>query len=198
MSDGFTQWLRRSIERLKTQPHEIKSHVAFVVALSITSIVALVWATTLPARFETIDGTGVADVRRGAEEAKSLLEHVKEQVPTTKRTNDSSLRAGTVRDTTHVHDTAPSGSVDVGTPLNERIDALMKQIATTTDTRTTEKYAQPIPSGTAPTLVDEPQTQTTVQPSDDAAGVGKSTATSTSELYDAPPGTVPILIETRP
>jgi hypothetical protein len=188
MSGGFTQWMQRSLERLKNQPYEIKSHVAFVVALSLTSIIALVWATTLPARFETlssaIDDAGVAEVGKGAQQAQSVLDRTIERLPTTQKANE----------TVHKERNTPSAQAGVGAPLNERIDALLKQIATTSDTRATETDTQRVVADTVPTSIIDAQ-QTIVSP---PRGIAENTATNTDELYSVPPGTVPILIETRP
>jgi hypothetical protein len=47
-------WYRTWATRLRAQPPEVKSHIAFVAAGVATTLVALVWVTTLPARFATI------------------------------------------------------------------------------------------------------------------------------------------------
>ncbi len=53
------------LERLRTKPHYVKTRYAFLVALSVTFLILVVWVSTLPARFaelsimqaEHIEGT---------------------------------------------------------------------------------------------------------------------------------------------
>jgi hypothetical protein len=47
-------WYRTWATRLRAQPPEVKSHVALVAAGVATTLVAVVWVTTLPARFATV------------------------------------------------------------------------------------------------------------------------------------------------
>ncbi|MFM2374658.1 MAG: hypothetical protein RLZZ234_653 [Candidatus Parcubacteria bacterium] len=49
-----SHWYQKIITQLRQQPPEVKSHVALIAAGTLTTLVALVWVTTLPARFATI------------------------------------------------------------------------------------------------------------------------------------------------
>jgi len=69
--------MKRFIKRLQEQPREVKSHAAFIGAVAATALVALVWVTTLPARFSSVAG-GV-DVKHNV---ATLAESVKSELPT--------------------------------------------------------------------------------------------------------------------
>lgn len=45
------------LERIRKQPQHIRSHFAFGSALGITALIAVIWSTTLPARFATLGDT---------------------------------------------------------------------------------------------------------------------------------------------
>jgi hypothetical protein len=61
-------WYTRWVERLREQPAPVKSQVALFGAIIVTSLIALVWVTTLPARFSTLSGAG-SSVRAGVAES---------------------------------------------------------------------------------------------------------------------------------
>jgi hypothetical protein len=51
-------WYRRAIERIRAEPREVRSQIAFLSALCITVVIALIWSTTLPARFGSVATIG--------------------------------------------------------------------------------------------------------------------------------------------
>lgn len=61
------RWYTRWIERLRSQQPAVKSQVALIGAVTVTTIIAVVWVTTLPARFSALGGASSA-VRDGVSE----------------------------------------------------------------------------------------------------------------------------------
>jgi hypothetical protein len=51
------------LDRLRAKPAPVKTQVAFWTALSATAIIATIWMTTVPARFERPPETAKADTR---------------------------------------------------------------------------------------------------------------------------------------
>ncbi len=66
--------MRRHIEKLKQQPEEHRQTLALGVALLFTALVALVWFSTLGARFAALE---VQRVTATANEAKEALSQLK-------------------------------------------------------------------------------------------------------------------------
>lgn len=85
--------IRKWILHLREQPRHMKSHVAFIGAGVVTSIIALVWMTTVPARFESV--SNIADVvpRDSAALLQDALSPALEQNPSPKLSEEETLRA---------------------------------------------------------------------------------------------------------
>ncbi len=60
--------LPRWVENLRKQTPAVKSQVALIGAVTVTTVIAVVWVTTLPARFSALGGAGSA-VRDGVSES---------------------------------------------------------------------------------------------------------------------------------
>ncbi len=56
------------LERLRKKPQHVRARVAFGSAVGITAIIALVWSTTLPARFANLGST----LDEGTQEAAAI------------------------------------------------------------------------------------------------------------------------------
>gem|GEM_PF-6837773 len=61
--------MKQLIKQIQQRPHAVKSNFAFIAASVCTSVVVLIWLTTLPARFSDI-GKGAGTVQNSA-----LTEH---------------------------------------------------------------------------------------------------------------------------
>lgn len=59
--------LPRWVQNLRKQTPAVKSQVALIGAITVTTVIAVVWVTTLPARFSALGGAGSA-VRDGVSE----------------------------------------------------------------------------------------------------------------------------------
>lgn len=63
--------MKQLIKQIQQQPHVVKSNFAFIGASVCTGIIALIWLTTLPARFSDI-GKGANAVQNSALTEKAL------------------------------------------------------------------------------------------------------------------------------
>ncbi len=138
--------MKRVIERLRKEPREVKSQVAFVSALVITVLIGIVWLTTLPARF-----SGVGGVSEKFDTAKqnlaSLTEGVTSESPTNKLTAESTME-------------------DKQAELQDRVDAMItnvqnKSTKDTEDQTVTTTPGSPTSTGQKVMIVTIPSASTT-------------------------------------
>ena len=81
----------RWIERLRSKSRETKSQAALVVAIGVTVLIAVVWVTTLPARFSGISSISIPKQVQPAALKEAVSAFVEKPAPTP--TKEEQLRA---------------------------------------------------------------------------------------------------------
>ena len=162
--------MKQLIKQIQQQPHGVKSNFAFIGASLCTGIIALIWLTTLPARFSDI-GKGAGAVQNSAltEKALSAYDLYKQAAENAQQAASTSAQTQ-----------APVSKSELEDKVSALIDSVHKN-----DVRT------------AAALVATPPPATPARPQSGAIMIEVThSATSTTHADDSNVGK-PVLIETR-